>query len=396
MNHEVIRLQAADFEELIAFLSRAFRHGDRWFAEALSALYQPTDIDMANNFAMRVDGRLAAVVGLFPITMVCGDATLQCAGIGGVSTDPDFRGQGLMKQIMARVVQEIHTVGYDLSYLGGQRQRYRYWGWERCGLSLRAELTRANLRHEPRWQQVAPLTLEPVDEGSPHLPAIAQLHSIQSCRAERQRLRGCLVAWSARPFVGLDVEGQVAAYVCLRNSGPNIDEIVARDADAALGMVRAVIEAEGDPAILLDPLVSPALQPLVDMAETVSLMETGNWQVFNWSAVVKTLLQGAGRTRPLSDGRVVLAVGAGTQSTDAPSTDTTGADSARFEIIVKDGHVTCQPSGAEPTLRADGPTLTRALFGPWSPSQILDLPREAAVLDQWCPLPLYLSRQDMC
>ena len=74
---------------------------------------------------IRRDGCLAAVVGIFPIEWHVGSTTLRMAGIGGVCTDPQRRGQGLMSRLMRHVVDAVRADGYDLSYLGGQRQKSR-------------------------------------------------------------------------------------------------------------------------------------------------------------------------------------------------------------------------------------------------------------------------------
>lgn len=377
--HQVIRLTAADFDELIPYLSEAFRNKPPdWFARNLPAIYQPTDADMANNYAVRIDGRIAAVVGMFPLAMRLGATTLRVAGIGGVSTDPACRRLGLMKLVMDRVLQAMRDEGYPLSWLGGQRQRYRYWGWERAGVTLYARLTQANLRHEPRWQRTPALKLEPITADSPRLPAVRALHDAHVCRMERPRFHDNLIAWGARPMVGLDTDGRVAAYACLGGSSPNIDELAARDADAALGLVRAVLESEGDLQLRLDPLVEPALQPLIDMAEMVRVEDAGNWRIFDWPAVVTAMLQVVQQWRPLLPGRIVLEV----------------QGQANFEMRADGRSATCALTDAPAVLSTDGPTMTRLLFGPLRPSQVMTLPADAAVLDQWCPLPLYLGRQD--
>jgi hypothetical protein len=239
-------------------------------------------------------------------------------------------------------------------------------------------LNKANLRHEPRWQQTPALKLERVTADSPYLPAIAALHQRQVCRVQRPRLYDNLKQWSARPMVGLDAAGRVAAYACLSGGSASIDELVARDTDAALGLVRSVLEGDGDLQLRLDPLASTAMQPQIDMAEMVRVEDAGNWQIFDWPTVVTALLRLVRSRRPLMPGRVVLGV------------EGQGA----FEIHVGVHEATCRGIDAPAVLCVDGPTMTRLLFGPLRPSQVMALPAEAAVLDQWCPLPLYLGRQD--
>lgn len=117
----ITRLQAADFDEAMDFLnlvfSMAYRPHD--FARMLPILYRPTEAQMACNRALRIQGRIRAVVGVFPMVWAVGDARLNVAGIGGVAVHPADRGQGYMRDLMARCMADIRKGGFALSYLGG-------------------------------------------------------------------------------------------------------------------------------------------------------------------------------------------------------------------------------------------------------------------------------------
>ena len=76
-----------------------------------------------------------------------GQTTLEIAGIGGVSSHPRSRGAGYMRQLMHHLVQRMRDEGKHLSWLGGQRQRYAYFGYEDCGVSHTYTLSKTNLRH---------------------------------------------------------------------------------------------------------------------------------------------------------------------------------------------------------------------------------------------------------
>ena len=98
MSDEVIQLRGTDFDECMDFLNEVFsEHAPHDFAGMLPSIYQPTDEQMACNYAIRVDGKLAAVVGLFPAQWQVGDQVLKVGGIGGVSTHKRVRGAGYMK-----------------------------------------------------------------------------------------------------------------------------------------------------------------------------------------------------------------------------------------------------------------------------------------------------------
>ena len=127
----------------------------------LPALYHPEDEAMRCNFAARVDGRLAAVVGCFPIAWQVGVTVLKIGDIGGVAGAHNHRRTGLMRDLLRSVKETMIAEGCQLSFLGGQRQRYRYCGWEVCGQDLRLLLTPANLRHA-FGDQTTGLTVRPL------------------------------------------------------------------------------------------------------------------------------------------------------------------------------------------------------------------------------------------
>lgn len=69
---------------------------------------------------------------------------LRVAGIGSVATHLNERGSGLMRQLMEQALREMEEEGTDLSALGGLRQRYQYYGYDRCGLTYSYTLTARN------------------------------------------------------------------------------------------------------------------------------------------------------------------------------------------------------------------------------------------------------------
>ena len=60
-----------------------------------------------------------------------------------------------------------------------------------------------------------------------------------------------------------------------------------------------------------------------------------------------------------------------------------------------EGERTCVTRTDEaPALAGEAPLMLRLLCGPLPPSQVVGLPAGAALLEAWCPLPLYWARQD--
>ena len=131
MDTQIRQLADADFDEAIEVMNHAFfADGSKDFRRILPKLYRPEL--MSFNYAAVCDGRIRAVVGVFPLGWCVDDTQLRIAGIGGVCTHPEYRKRGLMQELMPHCVNEARSQGYHLSWLGGQRQRYAYFGYEKC------------------------------------------------------------------------------------------------------------------------------------------------------------------------------------------------------------------------------------------------------------------------
>ena len=146
---EMIRLSSADFDEAMDFMNMVFSMSGAStdFAALLPKLYRPEDRLMRDNLAIRRNGRLRAVVGSYPMRLQVGQAVLPVRGIGGVSTHPAERKSGLMRRLMLAALDEMNDEHCALSILGGQRQRYGYYGYEQSGRIMTININQSNLRH---------------------------------------------------------------------------------------------------------------------------------------------------------------------------------------------------------------------------------------------------------
>ncbi len=383
MNDPIIQLSAGDFPELTAFLANAFAKAQPdYFQTHLSAIYQPTDRHMRCNYAIRRGGAIAGVIGLFPITLHMGSSSLRVAGIGGVSTDPQYRGQGLMSNLMSHVLQQIRQEGYDLSWLSGLRHRYRYFGWEKAGS---ATFIHAGPPVVDWWRQehdLPAIRLEPLKEDDAavlaHLQALQQSQLIY-CKRPAEDFSRFLRFHKYQPHVAWDAAGQVAGYITGREGGGDAS-LVARDASTAAAMACAWVEnSKTAGAFQWHTLPDPIGRTLADMSEYISTSGSGNWQIFNWPKVLTTLLRERHAASPLQPGSVAV-----------------GINDAKLVVrLTVDGtNATCATTSDKPDITADAPTVTRLLLGPLSPSRVLPLPAAAAILDAWCPLPLWLPPED--
>lgn len=383
MTTELVQLNAADFEDAMDFMNLVFSaHGPIDFTQLLPALYQPDDEMMGWNWAVREEGRIRAVVGSFPITWQLGPAQLEVAGIGGVSSHPRRRGAGYMRQLMEHCVQRMRDEGKHLSWLGGQRQRYAYFGYEKCGIGYSFSLSKTNLRHV-YGDAESRLSFQPLEPGdATHRAGCIELHDAQTYRCHRpaERFDSLLRSWKHRPHIALAPDGRMVGYVVTNASGNSVCEICAvSEGDPLLEVARAwtAQQSSSSAQFSLAPW-HPLVRALGPIAESFSTSSTGNWQVFDWQATLSALFSVRAHVGPLLDGRVAVEI----------------IDYGTVALEANGGETACTLTDEVPALRVDAATAHRLFFGPLPPSSTVDLSSNTAILEQWCPLPLYWNRQD--
>lgn len=136
----------ADYMHLID-LTFGFETPETQFLGLLPKLYREERRPQDSNYVVTEDGSLCAAVGAYDHGLtVCGD-TLPCRGIGNVAVHPDYRSRGYMKMAMEAALDDMVRDGIALTSLGGRRQRYQYFSYDRCGPCLNFSFNRDNLRH---------------------------------------------------------------------------------------------------------------------------------------------------------------------------------------------------------------------------------------------------------
>lgn len=383
MSVQIEQLTATDWDEGMAFLNEVFaEHSPHDFATLLPSIYQPTDEYMACNYAIREEGKICAIVGLFPTHWQVGETRLKVGGIGGVSTHSSVRGKGYMQLLMKHCVQRMQAEDYDLSWLGGQRQRYGYFGYETCGQKIHLGLTKSSVRHV--FGSIEPLRFEPLAETDTiRMEAAVALHGAQdvyNSRGGTDTFHRFLVNGYYQPHVALDSGGNMVGYLAADAAGGSVVELLGIDSSSAIDMARSWVQSREQEGARFD--VSPTsfefLQRLSAIDAGNSISASGNWQIFDWQATVQALLQVRSKAGGLANGAVVLGI--------------EGYGSLR--IRVQDEDVSCEKVADTPMVTWSPLTAMRVLFGPLPASAVVEIPTAAAALSAWCPLPLGWSRLD--
>ncbi|MDR1928193.1 MAG: GNAT family N-acetyltransferase, partial [Oscillospiraceae bacterium] len=227
-----------DYGELMAMLDDVFFFDDapscaRGFLPLLPKLYKKEYRPWERNLIVREGGVIRAAAGMYVLDCVIAGQPLRCGGIGNVAVARDSRRLGYMKLVMDAAMDAMRAEGCDFGALGGQRQRYAYWGFERTGVVLRAECSRSNLRHafgKRKTRAFRPERLLPesktVLREIQALTEAAPVHGIHAPEA----FYDCLCSWDENPFALWDGE-RLAGCFLLDRFGKDVSTLMLHDAE---------------------------------------------------------------------------------------------------------------------------------------------------------------------
>jgi len=192
------------------------------FESSLPKVYR-TDSGMGHIHRLITDaaGDIRGLVGLLPgvLHTRCGD--LKTGYIGSVSVHPDSRRQGMMRQLMVDQLKSAREAGMDLLMLGGQRDRYGYYGFAQGGQCWRYEFTAASLRHALADVDADSVSFEPLLADTPEEAFSEQLHREQTAWFDREHgfVTTCR-SYYRTPYKVLDGLGRMMGCITVRNDHP--------------------------------------------------------------------------------------------------------------------------------------------------------------------------------
>lgn len=212
---EIRAIREDELNELVEFLARAYGYKSDYFPRHYPHLYHRDMQKRRNNFVIRDGRRIVSHVGLFPMDILVGRTVFKVGGIGGVGTDPDYRGRGLMRRLLEFVIEVMQKQGYAFSVLWGDRQRYGNFGWELGGRKILFKLTERSLM----WRRVKIDTPRRYIGTAEELDQIIGFHEKERLKVRRSRKVYQLLM--ERP--GIEVWLGKKSYMVLRDGNSGIE-----------------------------------------------------------------------------------------------------------------------------------------------------------------------------
>ena len=311
-NIEIRRVGSEQYVELMDVLDESFgfkfqSEGIVPFIRLLPKLYKEQYRPWDNNICVVEDGRIKAAVGLYYSAMrVCGE-TLRVGGIGNVAVLPDERRKGYMKAAMCASVDEMKGNGTDFCFLDGQRQRYRYFGFDCAGYVRFFFIHSSNIYHTYGEDCAVPLSVEPITAENIDADFILSLYNRNPVRTERDpaALYDILCSWDNTPFylcrdgrrVGYFVSGDAGLADGYVNEFAVADESDIPDAIRTLTLSMKKKELELDVPVWDEALIGH----LSEISAMQRLREAQKISIYNYRNTLNAFLKYKALETPLPD-----------------------------------------------------------------------------------------------
>ena len=383
---EIRRLRKDDYDALLDLLNTSFaavRSRPVDFLRGQPKMWVRDDLYMGRHLGLFEDGRLAAVVGIYPLELAVGNETLRFATTGNVATHPDFAGRGYFTTLFSLAMKEAQAEGYDALRLGGEKQRYARFGFEDCGTLFKAELSGKN-RAALDEGRYADITLTPLKEESlAELRYIRELTAKAPCFVKRYPTEGerdvfrVLHSKYSEAYIATRA-GRPIGYLCAADMGKTVTELRAESAEDFIGIACAFQKEVGETVSLpLAPWMKEELVCLSSVAQSVTVLSPSKFRFLRPERVADAFLKLKHSLSPLPWGELFIEIqGLGT-----------------LRLCVDGAGASCTlAEGAAAEIRVDSFTAAKLLYGHLPPSLFADLPPFAAA---WLPLPLSWSFLDM-
>lgn len=273
-------------QEIIDFIDYVFSkaHRPHDFATLLPKLYGERGDAAQHHVVVREEGKIAATLVCYPVRLHAAGKDYMTLGIGSVSTHPRLRGRGYLGDMMALVDQRARELGAAAAVLGGQRQRYQYYGFDHGGYQLRAQLEQVNVRHALRDVRTDEWQVVPMEQA--HVRPAVALMERQACWCARGEAAflDILRSWYNEPFAVLK-GGAFAGYGTLRkNPGAcHVAELILEDEEDFPAVMKLLSGMHGDLTICAAPWQRARARWLSGVCEEYGVSPAGQIKVYDSS-----------------------------------------------------------------------------------------------------------------
>ena len=384
---EIRKLKKEDMDELFALLNETFGH--KYGRPMHFDLEQPKmwvrdDLHAERHIAVFEDGKMAAVVGIYPLPLVIGGEKFLFCTTGNVATLPQYEGKGYFSRLFPLAIEEAKRQGATAARLGGARQRYARYGFESCGPAYEYTVTDHNAKHTGLGADISLDEIRREDEGT-----LAYCHALMEKKTvfvERSTEEGyrdmylALCSKEAKPYL-VKKNGAPIGYISAKDGLATILEFSLEDeAEISAVAAAAALKSEGKRTRVTVSLAMPrAIAALQAMCQEYSAVLPSRFCIFEYERLVCRLLSLQAERMPLPSFDLVLQIEGG----------------ERLHLHADESASFCKTTNEAPDLTLPQTEAERLLFGLYNEDLLSALPREKQIaMRAVFPLPLTWTTND--
>jgi len=370
----------ADEKILIETLDEVFfSEEDTRFLTLLPKLYKEQYNPAENNIILKEDGVIKAAVGCFPINVTAAGRKLRIMGIGNVAVTKDCRRKGYMIDLMNMALEKMIAEGYDYSLLGGQRQRYEYFGYVPAGSGINFTINKGNISRIRNGNTETDFTAETLEESNTEAIAkIKALYDKMPFHAERkeEEMVDILRSWGCTPYV-VCLGGEFKGYFVMKKG--YLAEVKAVNTDDLLDIFLCIMKASESESVSFTAPVydTETCDFMAKRCCGMAVCHVEQLNIFNYAKFIEAFLTIKAERINLCSGTLnVLVHGY--------------AKDEKIAVTVDGKSVTVAETDAEPDVELDNLEAVAFFAGNYAVKR-LSLP---AFAQNWFPVDFFMHGQD--
>ncbi|MBQ7943023.1 MAG: GNAT family N-acetyltransferase [Lachnospiraceae bacterium] len=381
-----------DTEEILDFANMVFSmsSGSIDFRRTLPKAYLAERAMIPTHHMIKEEGRIKALIDVYPGKLCLGQESLSYGYIGTVSVHPRARSKGYMIELMKNAEDQLRRDGADFVLLDGNRHRYQHYGFEKAGMKYCFNITKDSIRHYVNSQsqecgQKDKIYFEFVD--SVEHDAVEVMYELYqkrnvTARHDKEEFYLCLCGWEANTYAVM-LDDECIGYFNTTAEDDSVYEFALKDI-SQLPMVIWAFMQEMEPQELginvgMDEV--EAITILDSCSDYYTLNMSHQMKILNYESVLRFLLMWKQRAEgSLADGCFVIGV------KDIQT---------NYFIKVSDGKIEVEETSEKADVVYSGLELVRTLTTSYYFHEVrrAESPLRNAPTG-WFPLPFYLPVTD--
>lgn len=284
------------YDEYMDFINYVFGFNGNTsdFKKLLPKLYKPEDKPVENSYVVLEDGKIKAAVGAYDIKYKAFDDILDVRGIGNVAVHPYSRSKGYMKALMNAAAADMIADGVDMSVLGGRRQRYNYFGYDKLGATYAFSLVDDNIRHSFGRERVSKFEYKKLSaddtETLTHIEALICAQPYAPIRPI-EKLYDTLVSWKKTVYAAFDCDGRFVGYCVYGDK--STDEVLVYNDDDIVDFIVGLYDHIGCSGIVvrLPAWKTSYIGKLCRLCESYTVEMNKSFSIFNYEKILRLFLR---------------------------------------------------------------------------------------------------------